>query len=196
MLSRLHIHDVGAGGVSVEKPAATNRFVTNLSLLDSEIYDGGASQITPARPNAQHLWCSCQNTTSHRHPRLRAHTREAATQLPGARASPACSTVLPTARIAFSCFVVWKCILVPTYAGHVSILLVTILNTLFTGTSTVPVKSRKITFVLNHGSNPESSVVDSRTQVSSIFVGVRTTMQCDHTTSPTGGIPSLRVSTV
>lgn len=43
MLSRLHIHDVGAGGVSVEKPAETTdgSAVHNFSLVDSVIHDGG-----------------------------------------------------------------------------------------------------------------------------------------------------------
>ena len=40
MLSRLHIHDVGAGGVSVEKPAdyEDGSAVRNLSLVDSRIH--------------------------------------------------------------------------------------------------------------------------------------------------------------
>ena len=40
MLSRMHIHDVGAGGVSVEKPAeyADGSAVHNLSLVDSTIH--------------------------------------------------------------------------------------------------------------------------------------------------------------
>ena len=40
MLSRLHIHDVGAGGVSVEKPAdyEDGSAVHNLSLVDSRIH--------------------------------------------------------------------------------------------------------------------------------------------------------------
>jgi hypothetical protein len=38
-LNRLNIHDIGAGGVNVEKP--TENSVTNLALIDSEIHDGG-----------------------------------------------------------------------------------------------------------------------------------------------------------
>ena len=39
-LSRLHIHDVGAGGVSVEKPNGQNggESVTKLHLVDSALF--------------------------------------------------------------------------------------------------------------------------------------------------------------
>jgi hypothetical protein len=40
-LSRLHLHDLGAGGVSVEKPSSEGEHVSNLRLIDSHIHSGG-----------------------------------------------------------------------------------------------------------------------------------------------------------